>query len=585
MTLHRPRFSFALLAVSICFSAAQAKTLVVNPALKAANDANPGTEAQPFRTIGRAAALVQPGDTVRIYSGLYREAVVIKQSGTKDKPIRFEAAPGATVIVTGADRITDWKRESGDGNLFSAEWPHPASRTHPNDDYHLLIGRPEQVFVQGYLLRLVPSKDKLTRGTFWIDGASRRLWAQSLEDRDLSAKSSIVEVSVRPLLWSVEGAYVDVRGLRFRWASNHAQSGAAAFTGRGDVVEDCVFERNNGAGAKFAAEDIVVRRSEFSENGQLGFSANHAHHLLLSECLIRENNVKNFSRGWEAGGNKLVMCRGVVIERCTFSGNHGSGIWFDIGNEDSTVRQCLIENNQDGGIFYEISFGLHAHDNVIIGNGLADTPGAWGSQAGINLSSSPGCVIERNLLIGNREGFDFREQRRTTKRIGGDREEPVWNHDQTIRNNVIAYNVSAQVAGWFDVADERCWPRSLQQATHDTKAPAEDLAGKYGAKTMQGQPTGLSLEALNLKFASNLFARYPGQSLVQWGATWKHHRIYQNLPDVRADLKLDTDSIEADLPFADATIRDFRLPADHPALRLKCMPEGPIPGVQLGAIR
>jgi hypothetical protein len=543
------RIPFALLAASVWLPGALATTLVVNPALKTASDDNPGTEAKPLLTIARAAALVQAGDVVRIYPGVYREAVVIKQSGTAEKPIRFEAVPGAAVVLTGADRILGWRREPGEGNVFSTEWPNRLSRTHPDDDYHLITGRAEQVFVQGYLLRLVPSKDKLTRGTFWVDTEAKRLWAQSIENRDLSAKSAIVEASVRPLIWSVEGAYVQTRGIRFRYASNPAQRGAATFAGRWDVVEDCVFEKTNGAGAQFRAEDIVVRRSEFSENGQLGFSANRAHRLLMSECLIRGNNTKNFNLSWEAGGDKLVLSKGVVIERSTFTGNHGNAIWFDIGNEDSTVRQCLIENNQDGGIFYEISYGLHAYDNVVIYNGLSDTPGAWGAQAGINLSSSPNCVIERNLLLGNREGFAFREQQRKTNRIDGEKDVPIWNHDEVIRDNVLAYNVSSQVAGWFDVADERCWPNRVTD--------------------------------LKLSFAQNIFAHFSGQHLVQWGPGWKRHQMYDKLADFQNELHLDTGSAEIDVAFADPIVRDFRLPAGHPALR--AMPRGPVPGVRLGS--
>ena len=78
-----------------------------------------GSEAQPLRTIGRAAALVQPGDVVRIHAGVYRESVVIKQSGTKEQPIRFEAVPKANVVVTGADLLTGWRRETGEDDLFS----------------------------------------------------------------------------------------------------------------------------------------------------------------------------------------------------------------------------------------------------------------------------------------------------------------------------------------------------------------------------------------------------------------------------------------------------------------------------------
>ena len=104
--------------------------------------------------------------------------------------------------------------------------------------------------------------------------------------------------------------------------------------------------------------------------------------MLITGCEVRNNNVKGFGRGWEAGGDKLVLCRDVIIENSRFADNRGNGIWFDIGNENCVVRNCLIADNEDAGIFYEISFGLHAHDNVIVGNGFRETPGSWGAARG-----------------------------------------------------------------------------------------------------------------------------------------------------------------------------------------------------------
>src|SRR5438105_4285689 len=66
-----------------------------------------------FRTIHDAARVVSAGDTVLIHSGVYREAVVIEKSGTRERPIRFEAAPVSNVVVTGLDRLTDWRKENG----------------------------------------------------------------------------------------------------------------------------------------------------------------------------------------------------------------------------------------------------------------------------------------------------------------------------------------------------------------------------------------------------------------------------------------------------------------------------------------
>jgi parallel beta-helix repeat protein len=426
-----------------------------------ASDDGPGTSLQPWKSLGKAAAQVDPGDIVLVRGGIYREQVVVKSNGTAEKPIRFEAAPGEHVVVTGADRLTGWRKPAEGPPIYTAAWPHKfitwnSSMTHPNDAYHRVIGRCEQVAVENYLLRQVLEPAELAPGTFFADVTNQVLHVWDIAGRDLSKLA--VEAAVRQEIFRVTGDHVHLRGLRFRYAANTAQHGAVVLAGRHDTLEDCVIETMNASGASFQGEGATVRRCVFRDNGQLGFSAGHAHRLLLTECLVENNNTKGFERGWEAGGNKLALCRDVVLEGSRFVRNRGNGIWFDIGNTNCTVRQCLIADNEDAGIFYEISFALHAHDNVIVGNGFASTPGAWGAQAGISLSSSSGCVIERNLIVGNREGFNFREQARTTPTIDERESRPVWNHDEEIRGNIIVFNRDAQIWGWFDVKDNRHWP-------------------------------------------------------------------------------------------------------------------------------
>lgn len=407
--------------------------------------------------------------------------------------------------------------------MFSTEWPHSfinfnKSRAHPDDDRHLLIGRAEQVFVHGYALRQVLSKGGLTRGTFWVHSSEKRLWACASDNSDLSKPPAGVEASVRTSVWDCRGEHVVTKGITFRYAASMAQRGMAQFPGTGAVVEDCTFEFGNSAGATFTGTDIAVRRCVFRENGQLGFGGSRAHRLTMSDCTVRGNNTKSFDRGWEAGGMKICASRGVVLERCVFSENRATGVWFDIGNEACTVRNCLIERNEDGGIFYEISFGLHAHDNVIVGNGLAETPGAWAVWAGICLSSSPDCVLERNLIVGNKEGLSFREQMRTTPTIEDKSERAVWNHDNVVRSNVFAYNRDAQVAGWFDVKDQRHWPAAMREKGTVSGAAGEDIAKNYLAKNPKGQPVDLSLEKLTLTLASNVYSASRGEGLINWGA-------------------------------------------------------------------
>jgi hypothetical protein len=391
-------------------------------------------QARQHRTIGAAAGAVKPGDVVRIHTGVYREQVYIPTSGTRENPIRFEAAPAANVTITGADRLLDWKKEGGESeNLFSAPWPHrlltwAGDHTYPKDTYHELIGRTEQVFVDNYPLQQVLKREHLGRGTFWVDLENKRLYVWASNNAKLGpsvAGDPPVEASVRPLLWQQEGDYVHVRGIRFRYAANQAQGGAANFKGRAAVVEDCIFEQTNTVGASFGGTGRRDTPLHLQDNGQLGWAAYRAHNLLMTDCLTRNNNTKNFNRSWEAGGNKIAMARGVVIEKSRFEDNRGVGLWFDIGLENTTVRNCLFANNENVGLFYEIAYGMHAHDNVVIGNGFASYGGAWGASGGISLASSPDCIIERNLIIANKEGFQFREHLRSTPRIDDKRALPA----------------------------------------------------------------------------------------------------------------------------------------------------------------
>ena len=54
------------------------------------NDAHAGTEAQPFRTIQKAADLARAGDTIVVRAGVYEETVVMAFSGQEGKPITLK---------------------------------------------------------------------------------------------------------------------------------------------------------------------------------------------------------------------------------------------------------------------------------------------------------------------------------------------------------------------------------------------------------------------------------------------------------------------------------------------------------------
>jgi len=79
------------------------------------NDSNPGTEAQPFRTIGKAATVVQPGSTVYIKAGTYREQVAATLSGAANNYVTFRNYGSDVVVVDG-------ECSRGHGFLITGSW-------------------------------------------------------------------------------------------------------------------------------------------------------------------------------------------------------------------------------------------------------------------------------------------------------------------------------------------------------------------------------------------------------------------------------------------------------------------------------
>jgi Right handed beta helix region len=102
------------------------KTYYVDGNSPSADDAGPGTKERPFRTIGKAADVLEAGERVVIAEGIYREVVRPPRGGTgPDRMISYEAAEGAKVLVRGSAVVKDGWRQSqafgGRGGVAQAQ--------------------------------------------------------------------------------------------------------------------------------------------------------------------------------------------------------------------------------------------------------------------------------------------------------------------------------------------------------------------------------------------------------------------------------------------------------------------------------
>lgn len=87
------------------------------------SDENPGTEDAPLRTLSAAASRVQPGSTVWIEKGTYREQLVSRSGGTPGREIVFRGMEGAVIDGAGLP----W-RSGENQNQGLVELRHPFIR-------------------------------------------------------------------------------------------------------------------------------------------------------------------------------------------------------------------------------------------------------------------------------------------------------------------------------------------------------------------------------------------------------------------------------------------------------------------------
>ena len=92
-----------LSALSVC-PAAWGATYYVDNRASNTSDSNPGTQAQPWKTMDHAASTMTAGDTTFVKAGTYNEVIQFDHSGTSSSPITLQAYPGDRPIVDGAGK-------------------------------------------------------------------------------------------------------------------------------------------------------------------------------------------------------------------------------------------------------------------------------------------------------------------------------------------------------------------------------------------------------------------------------------------------------------------------------------------------
>ena len=393
------------------------------------SDGADGSADHPLRSVNHAAQLAQPGDTVIVHAGEYREWVRPRYRGLSDqRRITYTAAPGEHVVIKGSEPATSWQlvdgtvwsttvpnTQFGDFNPFAEEidgdWIVYADASSPKK--HL-----GEVYLNGISFYEVTSRDAVTNPPLrtgvtddWTGvteqvsepARTQLVWYAEVEDdattiwanfQGADPNTNTVEINVRRSVFYPTEHHVDfitVRGFELAQAASPWAPPTADQPGligpnwaKGWIIED-----NRIHDAKCAA--ISIGKEASTGHNAATVRRDKPGYQYQLESVFAARQI-----GWDREHVGSHIIRGNTIYDCGQAGIVGHlGCAFS-AIEDNHIYNIALKREFYG---YEIAgIKLHAAIDVIIRhNRIHDCSlGTWLDW------QAQGTRVSRNLFYDNR---------------------------------------------------------------------------------------------------------------------------------------------------------------------------------------
>jgi len=318
-------------------------TYVVDRAAPGASDTNPGTEAEPFKTVQRAADAAKPGDTIYVMAGKYDERIKVKAGGTEGRHVAFMARPRRSVTVRGFDLQASYIRV--EGFEITADKPATAVQLHAshceildNFIHHMMVA------VNGTVGR--PSADGNTRDYSAV--AHNRI-----------AYNKVYHCEYGFILggedWLVENNEVS-RLVMYPGGNRFADCDYSRFFGKGCIQRYNYYHGSTRQEIKTAHVDCL---QTFTNNGEIAMNLLFEYNTCFDfhqMCMVESAPHIGSVRGWTlrhniisanspsmpgGWGPDIIQTIDVTIENCTISTVN----WASIGLRGAESTGGLIRNN------------------------------------------------------------------------------------------------------------------------------------------------------------------------------------------------------------------------------------------------
>jgi hypothetical protein len=422
------------------------------------SDTNAGTITSPLLTIQCASNLAQPGDTVLVQPGIYRERVSPPRGGISSTvPIIYKSAVPQGAIIRGSIPWNPTEKLSEtvyydtlDPTIFTdtsaIDGPNPFripfcvtpygrngapesasgdKKATPNMVYTL-----GQVFVNDKMYKQCPfiSEMQETPNTWYYDMSSNKLYVNLKEDIDhykieITNQRRVFAPHIRQLRYiTVDGFVIERCGNNYPnqfWtvAQNQQAGMIGTRSGRFWIIQNNVIRFASGIGIDWgneggAAQDLetgtngkasgsygnIIQNNHICDNGAGGTAYFMGKNFTFANNVVERNNNLLFygTRRWESAGLKVHTPTNSVIINNIIRNNYCNGIWSDQGaGQNSIFKNNIIINNKGYGLNFEI--GTNTSGKVL--NNIFD-----GNEYNICFATSGGCLIAHNLFLSSTKG-------------------------------------------------------------------------------------------------------------------------------------------------------------------------------------
>jgi hypothetical protein len=416
------------------------------------------TEEFPFKTIQYAADIAQPGDTIMVQPGIYRERVSPPRGGSSNlAPITYKSVEPNKAILRGSIPWNPTKCLSPniyfdilDANLFTdtsaVDGPNPfrvpfsvtpfGRNGNPEFCYgdkkadQYLSYNLGQVFVNDNMFRQCPFINEMlkTENSWFYDSSSNQLYVNLRKpiekcNIEITNQRRLFAPHKRQLRYIiVDGFTIERCGNNYPnqfWtvpANQHAGM-IGTRSGKYWTIQNNIIRYASGVGIDWGNEGNSSQDLETGSNGLASGSYGHKilnnkicdngaagtasymgkNFICMGNRVERNNNLLfSGSRRWESAGIKVHCPTTSMITNNMVKNNYCNGIWSDQGaGKDSIFNDNIIINNTGNGLNFEL--GINTSGQVV--NNIFD-----GNAYNLYFATSGGCLITHNLFLSSKKG-------------------------------------------------------------------------------------------------------------------------------------------------------------------------------------